>query len=218
MRPFSRRLVTAAFLALLAAPAAAEPVTIKILQVNDWDRIQESDGRGGYARFVGVLKQENAEAEDVLVVHAGDAISPSLLSGFDQGAHMIELLNRTPLDLFVLGNHEFDFGPDVAKERIGEARFPILNSNITDRDGSLLAGTVESRIIEVHGFRLGFFGLTTPDTTFLASPGYAGFKPVVETAAAMAGKLRGEGRISWCSSPTPASRRIWRFFATVPPT
>ena len=38
-----------------------------------------------------------------------------------KGAHMVELLNRVPLDVFVLGNHEFDFGPDVAKERIGEA-------------------------------------------------------------------------------------------------
>ena len=129
----------------------------------------------------------------MLLVHAGDAISPSLLSGFDKGAHMVELLNRVPLDVFVMGNHEFDFGPDVAKERIGEAKFAVVNSNVTDRDGSLFAGTVESRMIEVRGFKLGFFGLTTPDTTFLASPGYAGFKPLLETAQAMAAKLRREG-------------------------
>jgi 2',3'-cyclic-nucleotide 2'-phosphodiesterase (5'-nucleotidase family) len=193
MRPFAHRLAGGVLLALLVSPAAAEPVTIKILQVNDWDRIQESDGRGGYARFVSVLKQENAAAEDVLLVHAGDAISPSLLSGFDKGAHMVELLNRVPLDVFVLGNHEFDFGPDVAKERIGETRFPVVNSNVTDQDGSLLKGTVESRIIEVAGYRLGFFGLTTPDTSFLASPGYAGFRPLVETAQAVTEKLRREG-------------------------
>jgi 5'-nucleotidase / UDP-sugar diphosphatase len=186
-------LAAAAAVALAAGPALAEPVTIKILQVNDWDRIQEQDGRGGYARFRAVLERENAAAPEVLLVHAGDAISPSLLSGFDKGAHIVDLLNQVPLDVFVMGNHEFDFGPDVAKERLREARFPVLNSNVTDRDGSLFAGTTESRVIEVAGFRLGFFGMTTPDTTFLASPGYAGFRPVLETAAAMAKGLREQG-------------------------
>lgn len=192
--PFRRLLPAAAVLALLATPVAAEPVTVKILQVNDWDRIQEAEGRGGYARLRAVLEREGAGAPEVLLVHAGDAFSPSLLSGFDKGAHMVELLNTLPLDVFVMGNHEFDFGPDVAKERLREARFPVVNSNVTDRDGtSLLAGTVESRIVEVGGYRIGFFGLTTPETRILASPGYAEFKPLTETAAAMAAKLRAEG-------------------------
>jgi 5'-nucleotidase/UDP-sugar diphosphatase len=190
MRPFR---IALAMALLAAGPALAEPVTIKILQVNDWDRIDERDGRGGYARLRAVLTRENADAPEVLVVHAGDAISPSLLSGFDNGAHMIEILNRLPLDVFVMGNHEFDFGPDVAKQRVAEARFPVVNSNVTDQDGSLFAGTVESRVIEVGGYKLGFFGLTTPDTAELATSGYARFKPVLETAKAMAAKLRGEG-------------------------
>ena len=50
----------------------------------------------------------------VLVTHGGDSISPSLLSGFDQGAHMIDLLNTIGIDAMAVGNHEFDFGPDVA--------------------------------------------------------------------------------------------------------
>jgi 2',3'-cyclic-nucleotide 2'-phosphodiesterase (5'-nucleotidase family) len=197
MRAFRRHLVATAAaavsLALLAAPAAAEPVTIKIVQVNDWDRIQESEGRGGYARLAAVLGRENAASPEVLVVHAGDAFSPSLLAGFDKGAHMVDLLNQLPLDVFVMGNHEFDFGPDVARQRLAEARFPVVNSNITDRDGRLLAGTVESRMIEVGGYKLGFFGITTPETSVLASPGDLAFKPVLETAAAMAAKLRAEG-------------------------
>src|SRR3712207_8601619 len=42
-------------------------VTIKILQVNDWDRIQEQEGRGGYARFRAVLERENAAAPEGLL-------------------------------------------------------------------------------------------------------------------------------------------------------
>ena len=68
--PLRRLFPAAAVLALLAAPAAAEPVTVKILQVNDWDRIEERDGRGGYARLRAVLARENAAAPEVLVVHA----------------------------------------------------------------------------------------------------------------------------------------------------
>ena len=147
-----RWIVAAAVLAgmtLGSVPSWAEPVRVKLLQVNDWDRFEERNGRGGFARFVAILKAENAAADDVLVVHAGDAISPSLLSGFDKGAHMIDLLNRVPLDVFVLGNHEFDFGAEVTRQRIAEARFPILNANIKEPDGRSFADLPESRIVEV---------------------------------------------------------------------
>jgi 2',3'-cyclic-nucleotide 2'-phosphodiesterase (5'-nucleotidase family) len=178
---------------LLSGAAFAEPVTIKILQVNDWDLMDGTKDRGGFSRLTTILKQEDAASPDVLFVHAGDALSPSLLSGFDHGAHMVELLNRLPLDFFVMGNHEFDFGPDNAKEQLGKAKFPILNSNVTDQGGGLFAHTIESRIVEVKGYRIGFFGLTTPDTRELATAGYADFKPVVPTAQAMAQKLRAKG-------------------------
>lgn len=193
MRVLRHLASSAAALAMLASAAAAEPVTVKIIQVNDFDRIQESEGRGGYARLMAMLEREDAAAPEVLVVHAGDAFSPSLLSGFDKGAHMVDLLNQVPLDVFAMGNHEFDFGPDVTRQRLAEAKFPVVNSNVTEPGGQLLAGTVESRIIEVGGFKLGFFGVTTPETGVLASPGDLGFKPVLETAAAMAAKLRAEG-------------------------
>jgi 2',3'-cyclic-nucleotide 2'-phosphodiesterase (5'-nucleotidase family) len=185
--------IVAAAVGCWAATATAAPATITILQVNDLDRYAEDEGRGGVARLMGVLEAENAAAPEVLFVHAGDALSPSLLSGFDQGAHMVALLNEMPLDLFVMGNHEFDFGPDVARQRLAEARFPIINSNVTMADGSLFPGTVESRLIEVAGYRLGFFGLTTPDTAVISSPGEARFAPVVETARVMGEKLRAAG-------------------------
>lgn len=180
---------------LLIGPlvAKAEPFRLKILQVNDWDRFEESRGRGGFARVAALLKAEGAEREDVLVVHAGDAISPSLLSGFDKGAHIVDLLNKLPLDLFTPGNHEFDFGKEVAKQRFAEARFPILSANITEPDGGAFAGLAASRIVEVGGFKLGFFGMTTPQTKEISSPGDLVFRSPLEVAPEMAKKLRAEG-------------------------
>lgn len=176
-----------------AAQAAAEPVRLTILQVNDWDRMEEQQGRGGFARFMTILEEEGADREEVLLVHSGDMLSPSLLSGFDRGAHMIELMNRVPLDMMVVGNHEFDFGPEVAAERIAEARFPVLGTNIAGEDGAPLPGTERSLMLEVEGFRLGFFGITTPATLAVSSPGGYRFAPVLETARAMAGELREQG-------------------------
>lgn len=174
-------------------PALAEPASITILQVNDWDRFADDDGRGGYARLVSILEAEGADGDDVLFVHAGDAISPSLLSGFDQGAHMIGLLNELPLRAFTLGNHEFDFGPEVAAERVAEAAFPVVNSNVRTAAGELFPGTVESLTIEAGGYTFGFYGLTTPDTIEIASPGDTAFEPVLETALAMRDRLREAG-------------------------
>ncbi len=192
---FANRLLAASCLAagLFALPALAEPVSIKLLQVNDWDRYQDDDGRGGYARLASILAAEDAAADDTLFIHAGDAISPSLLSGFDQGAHMIALLNELPIDVFVMGNHEFDFGPEVAAERMAEAGFDVVNSNVRTAAGELFPDTMESKLVEVNGIKFGFYGLTTPDTIEIATTGDTRFEPVVETASLMQEKLREAG-------------------------
>ncbi|MCS6879599.1 MAG: bifunctional metallophosphatase/5'-nucleotidase [Geminicoccaceae bacterium] len=192
-RDWLRAGLLAAGIALVACVAQAEPVRITILQVNDWDRYEESRGRGGFPRVAALLRAEGAERAEVLVVHAGDAISPSLLSGFDKGAHIIDLLNRLPIDVFTPGNHEFDFGKEIARQRFAQARFPILSANIAEPDGSAFAGLPASRIVEVAGFKLGFFGMTTPQTKEISSPGDLVFSPPIEVAPAMAKKLREQG-------------------------
>lgn len=191
----TRQALRATALALLLTPALAlaEPVTIKILQVNDWDAFEGDGKKGGFSRLMTVLEKENAAAPEVLLIHAGDALSPSLLSSFDKGAHMVELLNRLPLDLFVMGNHEFDFGPENTVEQLGKATFPVVNSNVRTAQGELLPGTVGDRMLEIEGVRLGFFGITTPDTVRISSPGDMVFAPVLPTARTMVEKLRGDG-------------------------
>ena len=45
---------------------------------------------------------------------------------------MIAALNAAGLDLATLGNHEFDFGDDVLIQRMREARFEWVVSNVVD--------------------------------------------------------------------------------------
>ena len=179
--------------ALFAGPARAEPVTLTIVHVNDLDRLDGSGDRGGVARLAAVVNDVRANAEHVLVTHGGDAISPSLLSSFDQGAHMIDLFNQVGFDAMVLGNHEFDFTPAVTVERIAEAGFPILASNAVEPDGTLIDGVTENLLIEAGPYRVGLFGLTTTVTPTISSPDPVVFRPAAEVAAEQAVKLRDAG-------------------------
>jgi len=186
-------LCTALLAVALAAPAAAEPVKLSLLHINDIDRIEDSKGRGGLARLMTLVSRERAAAEHSVFTHGGDTISPSLLAGFDKGAHMIDLFNEAELDLMVLGNHEFDFGPEVTRQRVAEARFPVLAANAVDTSGTLIEGTLATWTREVGPYTVGFLGLTTPETPEISSPGTVTFKPLVDTARELSDNLRANG-------------------------
>ena len=177
-----------------AFPAGAEPVTLTIVHVNDLDRLDGTGGRGGVARLATVVGEVRAGSTGrVLVTNGGDAISPSLLSSFDKGAHMIDLFNRIGFDAMVLGNHEFDFTPAVTVERIAEAAFPVLSSNAVEPDGTPIDGVTERLLLEVGPYQVGVFGLTTATTAIKSSPAPVTFRPVVEVAAEQAKTLREAG-------------------------
>ncbi len=179
-------------LALPAAAALAETVTITFVQTNDIDRMEEDDGRGGFARLAGVLAAKRAAGTTVFV-HSGDTLSPSLLSGIDKGVHMIDILNQMGVDVMVPGNHEFDFGADIFRNRLAEAEFDVVVSNIREPDGSAPANTIDTKIMEFGGIKVGFYGLTTEDTVEVSSPGTITFLDSVETGKAKAAELRAAG-------------------------
>ena len=73
------------------------------------------------------IQQENP---NTLLLMSGDTISPSVESITYKGAQMIEAWNAIGLDYATFGNHEFDFGPDVLKQRIGESKFGWIAANV----------------------------------------------------------------------------------------
>jgi 5'-nucleotidase / UDP-sugar diphosphatase len=179
-------------LSTIAIPALAETITLRFVQTNDIDRMEERDGRGGFAKLAAVLERERAEGTTFLV-HSGDTISPSLLSGIDKGAHQIDILNQMGVTVMTPGNHEFDFGKDVFHSRIGEATFPIVTSNVREADGSQPANTTDDLIVEADGIKIGFYGLTTWETPQVASPGDITFADEVETAKKKQAELKEKG-------------------------
>ena len=196
----ARRAVLAVLVALaLASPAVAQTpppqvATVTFLHLNDVYEISPKQGRGGFAPLMTLLKQERAAAPDTITTLGGDLIASSMMSGITKGTQMIELMNAVGLDLAVVGNHEFDFGTEVLKQRAGESKFAWLGTNVRGDDGKVLAGLVGTATRKVGDLTIGFFGIITPDTRHLSNTGAdVKFLPVLDTARAAVKELRDQG-------------------------
>jgi 2',3'-cyclic-nucleotide 2'-phosphodiesterase (5'-nucleotidase family) len=169
-RSLIQRAAVGLLILLLPLTALAQTTKLTFLHTNDNYEIVPTRGWGGFAQLMTVLKQERQASPNSVVTFGGDLLSPSLMSGFQKGAQMIELMNAIGTDIAVLGNHEFDFGPDVLVQRLGESRFPWLATNVT-RDGRPFDGTVDYVMRNIGGINVGFFGIVTPETAQESSPG-----------------------------------------------
>ncbi|PWC79637.1 5'-nucleotidase [Azospirillum sp. TSH64] len=191
------RLVAAPLFAIMlgtALPAWSQSGTLTFLHVNDVYEIAPVKGQGGFGPLMTLLKRERAAAPDAITTVGGDFLSPSLLSGTTRGEQMIALFNAIGVDAVTFGNHEFDFGPDLLKQRMAESKFPWIGTNVRSADGSAFASTVPSWTRTIDGITVGFLGLITPDTARLSSAGPSlDFPPVLETAAAAVKELRAKG-------------------------
>ena len=181
------------WLAPLASFAEARTVNLTLLLMCDMYNLSPQNGRGGYAKVAGVVAAERASGRNVILAHAGDAFSPTMLSGFDQAHNVIELLNAIRPDVLVPGNHEYDFGPDVFRQRISEARFPVVAANLRDRDGRPIENITDNRVFEVDGLKVGVVGLTATNSPQKSQPGDLQFADSVETLRRQAAELRAKG-------------------------
>ena len=203
----TRRLATGLLLVPLggirfagAAPAATAQVTF--ILVNDIYLMADElmpDGRrrGGFARLAAVVKAERAKASaaggHAIFAHAGDTLSPSLMSGIDHGARIMTLTNLIAPDIFAPGNHEYDFGKATFLERMGEAKFPLYAANLRGPDGRPLPGFKDRSMVTIGGVRIGLVGATYDDSARASDPGDLKFLPTVATLSEQAAALRREG-------------------------
>lgn len=123
----------------------------------------------GTAGIAQLVKDYETAGADVLLVSAGDAIQGDPLVNLSKGSTAIEFMNIAGYDLMVPGNHEFDFGYDNLLKLKNEADFPLVSANILDK----LSGKSvfeESIIFDTVIGKVGFFGITTPETMTKANP------------------------------------------------
>ena len=181
-----------------AETATTQATKITFVLVNDiylmGDKaMPDGQRRGGFARLAAVVKAEREPGGHVIFAHAGDTLSPSLMSGLDRGAHIITLTNMIPPDIFAPGNHEFDFGKEIFFKRMAEAKFPLYAANLRAADGKPLPNFQDRSIVTFDGVRIGLTGATFDDTPRTSSPGDLQFLPTVSSTVEQAELLRKEG-------------------------
>ncbi|MUP45221.1 bifunctional metallophosphatase/5'-nucleotidase [Gramella sp. BOM4] len=113
-----------------------------------------------FAKVKAILDEERKQESQVFFVAGGDLFSGNPIVDFhpEKGFPIIDLMNRTGIDVSALGNHEFDYGQDILNARMQQAEFPFLSANVKNVDGELNMpkGMVT---IEKDGFEIAFIGV-----------------------------------------------------------
>ncbi|WP_068311203.1 metallophosphoesterase [Aliiruegeria sabulilitoris] len=164
---------------LLEPTEARADFTLTILHTNDFhyrigpidrldndcpsDAVAAADCIGGSARLKAAIAAIRERDDHVVLLDAGDQFpSPAYPTDFDPSLSA-ELMNRMGYDAMVLGNHEFDEGPEVLGEFISGLRFPVVVANADLSSHPQLDGkTYGSVVLELGDEQLGVIGLTLP--------------------------------------------------------
>ena len=95
---------------------------------------------GGFPALITALNQRTKVSENVLKLHAGDAISGTLYYALFKGEADAAMMNHACFDAFALGNHEFDDG-DAGLARFldwmneGQCETEVLAANVVPKQG-----------------------------------------------------------------------------------
>jgi len=121
-----------------------------------------NDQHGQIDNFSKIKHIIDAEREktNVIVACGGDMFSgnPVVDNAIEEGAPMIDLMNKTGFDVSVVGNHEFDYGQQMLKNRMAEANFDWVCANVDMQ----LTGVPQPEpfaSVEAGGLKIGFVGL-----------------------------------------------------------
>ena len=171
MKKIRLALLSILLLVILAPWGYAHQVDLKILYVNDFHGFAEpykSTGSdvplGGIAYLAGAVDRARGK-QPSLLLSAGDMIQGNPWANLFRGKSSIEVMNAMRFDAMVVGNHEFDFGPKVLKERIAQARFPVLGANVKG------VPALKPYVIKnLQGVRIAIIGVVTPETPVTTHP------------------------------------------------
>jgi len=122
-----------------------------------------------YAKVAALKADFEASGATVLLVDAGDYSSGDPNVSLSKGASAIELMNAVGYDYATLGNHEFDGGWANLQEILKTAEFKVLSDVKYQGKDAFDVSAIDAN--ETTGLKLGFFGLTTPETATKAHPG-----------------------------------------------
>jgi 2',3'-cyclic-nucleotide 2'-phosphodiesterase (5'-nucleotidase family) len=125
---------------------------------------------GGLIKLATLIEDIVGEnADNVIVLNAGDSLHGTNIVNLFEGRPMVEALESIGTDAMAIGNHEFNYGQAALLKRADEAKFAFLSANTVDSNSrrTLFPGAI---ILPVGGKRIGIFGLTPVDTPTVTHP------------------------------------------------
>ena len=191
IRTLQTGVAAATALGLVAfAGAASADYRLHILHINDLhSRIEpiskydgtcgaedEAEGKcfGGIARVKTWLDERRAalSGENVITLDAGDQFQGSLFYSTYKGDAAVEFMNQMGFDAMAVGNHEFDDGPEVLRNFMDKASFPVISGNTSVYYEPTLKDVLDGYVIlEVGGEKIGVVSVLATDTDETSSPG-----------------------------------------------
>ncbi|MFL1380526.1 bifunctional metallophosphatase/5'-nucleotidase [Nocardiopsis protaetiae] len=180
-------------------PASGDTAfTLSLLHANDPESqllaASGQDGFGGAARFTTLINQlrdaeesgaqagaDEADSRGVVTVNSGDMYlpGPEFAASREDGAPFYDAVaaRYAGYDAISMGNHEFDFGPDVYAEFIEQLPdVPVVAANVdVSKEPSLAAleqaGRIApSTVVETGGEKVGIVGALYPPLATITSP------------------------------------------------
>lgn len=178
-----------AVLDLMTVDMMKDLLTTKIVLMYNNDvhgRVNDDGYSGvmGYATIKNIIDELRSVYDNTFLVSAGDMFHGTTFATLENGESFVEVMNEVGYDLMVPGNHDFDFGQEQLLVLEGLADFPLISSNIQYGSGhdSYMADDGDDETDEINDMfdtyhiemfgdvKVGFFGLTTPDTVTMTHP------------------------------------------------
>ena len=109
-----------------------ETARIRIIQITDVYTLKN------FPHVKTLISEKKAEVESLggktISILTGDFLAPYLLSSFDKGSGMVDILNKTPIDYVIWGNHEHDLEHEEVMKREKEYKGIWINSNMKSHE------------------------------------------------------------------------------------
>ncbi len=147
--------------------AASDLVKLTILHTNDVhshiDPFPINDpkypGLGGVARRAALIKKIREQEENVLLLDAGDVFQGTPYFNYYGGELEFKLMTQMGYDACTVGNHDFDNGLEGLEKQLPHAGFPFICSNYDFSDTVMYNKTLNYKVFEKGGIKIGVFGL-----------------------------------------------------------
>ena len=136
-------------------------MSVRILHYSDLETVLDDPEQA--AALAGAI--EARRDEPTVVVGSGDNTAPGALSLATEGRAALDVFRALAPDADTFGNHDFDFGPDTARDLAAAAPQPWLCAN-AEQDGERFAAdaTRPSTLVDAGGTTVGIVGVAHPKT------------------------------------------------------